>query len=77
MSTIKLKIRNIDITLSNSKWECEDKELLKKLYTYNYTKIKEYSPFPDYSLAELVIKKFRGKIIKVIDPPEFVKDRVY
>jgi len=77
MSTILFKIRDINVKLSNQKWECEDKELLKKLHTYGYRKLKKYSPFPDYSLAELIIKKFGGEILKVIDPPEFVKGRVY
>lgn len=74
---IKLKIRGIEVGLNNEKWKCKDKDLEDLLSMYTYDEIDGYSPFPDLDLAKIVRKKLGGKITKIINPPKFVKGRIY
>lgn len=74
---IVLNLKGIEVKLNKEKWQCEDKDLKDLLSIYNYDSLEIYSPFQDLALAKLVIKKFGGKIVKIINPPKFVKDRIY
>ena len=74
---ITMKIRKTEAKLENEEWACEDKGLKAMLDSYNYESLEFYAPFPDLALAELVIKEMGGRIIKIINKPEFVKGRVY
>jgi hypothetical protein len=74
---ITIKLFGVEANLENEKWTCKDKTIKKMLKTFNYESLKYYAPFKDLALAELVVKEFKGEIIKVTDEPEFVDGRIY
>lgn len=74
---IILDIKGIEVKLNNEKWECKDKDIERLLSYYTYRDIEGYTPFPDLTLAKIVAKILGGKIVKIINPPKFVKDRIY
>jgi len=77
---IKLIImKNTKAEVKNGKWKCPKNETLQDCLNLRYTldSINFYTPFHDYDLAKIAIKEWGGKIVKIINPPKFVKDRVY
>ena len=74
---ITIKILGTTATLDKGTWKCESKELNKLLNLYAPELLENYSPFEDLSVAELVVEKYKGKIIKITGAPKTVKGRIY
>lgn len=74
---VTIKVEGVIATLKNEKWECKDRIMKSILETFSYEDIKGYSPFPDLTLAEMVVKELKGMIIKITDTPKPVEGRVY
>ena len=66
------------VEIEDGKWKCEKDKQFQNVLNLRYTPdILFYSRFYDYDLAELAIKEWGGRIVKIINPPKFVKDKVY
>ena len=74
---ITIEIEGVKATLENERWECKDEIMKSILNTFSYEDIEYYSPWLDLTLAEMVVKELKGKIIEITDRPEFEKDRIY
>ena len=74
---VTIMVEGVIAKLRNEKWECKDRVMKSILETFSYEDIEGYSPFPDLTLAKIVIKELRGRIIKITERPKFVKDRIY
>jgi len=75
--SVVIKVRDEIAAIKDGEWQAKDEMLLMLLSTFGHEDIEGYSPFPDYTVAEMATEAIGGEIIKVIDPPRFVKDRVY
>ena len=65
-------------TIKNGTWSSRDAIFRQILATrYNLMRFINYTPWPDYTLAEMACKVLGGKIVKATDPPEYVEGRVY
>lgn len=80
--TIRLTKATI-ATLEHGEWETPPGPigdiLQKRLDNFSIDDIDSvnYTPWPDYTLAQMAVKALGGKIIKATDPPEYVAGRVY
>lgn len=74
---VTIKVEGVIATLRNGKWKCKDRVMKSILETFSYEDIEYYSPFLDLTLAEMVVKELKGKIIKITDKPKFIKGRIY
>jgi len=74
---ITIMIEGVRATLRNEKWKCQDRIMKSILDTFSYEDIEYYSPWLDLTLAEMVVKELKGKIIEITDRPEFIKGRIY
>jgi len=74
---ITVIIMEVKATLENEKWKCKDRIMKSILDTFSYEDIEYYSPWLDLTLAEMVVKELKGKIIEISDRPKFEKDRIY
>jgi len=67
-----------EVEIENGKWRCKESRQFQDMLNLQYTPDKIfYSIFYDYDLAEMAIKDWGGKILEVINPPKYVKGRVY
>lgn len=64
-------------SISNLTWQSSSKQLLRMVRIFKDFLIIGYTPWPDYTLAQMAVKALGGKIIKATDPPEYVAGRVY
>jgi len=74
---ITIRIAEVEATLENGKWKCKDRIIKSILDTFSYEDLEYYAPIPDLALAELVVKKIGGKIIRITNIPKFKEGRVY
>ena len=75
---VKIKAFGKTASIDGGIWKSEDqgfRDLL--LADYDFETITGYTPWPDYTLAEMACKVLGGKIVKATDPPEYVEGRVY
>lgn len=78
---VKIKIKGIQASINNFKWECENKELedLLNIITSDSTLNSLSIAEPDHAEAERIIEKFNGEIIEKIENPRWKRlpGRIY
>jgi len=74
---VTIKVDGITASITNEVWKSEDAELLHAVSVFANHLIIGYTPWPDYTLAEMAVEALGGRIIKATDPPEYVEGRVY
>jgi len=66
-----------EATILLNRWVASDKRLRRLITLFSDRLLVNYTPWPDYTLAEMACKALGGKIISATDPPEYVEGRVY
>jgi hypothetical protein len=75
---VTIQIEDEIATISLGKWSSEDPAFAYVLSIFSPRVLHEiYTPWPDYTLAEMACKALGGKIIEATDPPEYVEGRIY
>lgn len=72
-----VNIRGFVAKVNNGKWDSDEIGISDTLSIFDIDMIRIYTPWPDYTLAEMACKALGGKIISATDPPEYVEGRVY
>ena len=75
--SVKIAVLNETAEVKNGVWSCNDGYLLGLVSETDIDSIIGYTPWPDYTLAEMACKALGGKIVGATDPPEYVEGRVY
>jgi hypothetical protein len=64
-------------TIKAGVWNSANSNLAEILSIFTPLDIETYTPWPDYTLAQMAAEALGGKIIEATDPPEYVEGRVY
>lgn len=75
---VTIQIDDETASISIGKWGSGDSALADLLSIFSYESLQEfYTPWPDYTLAEMACKALGGKIIEATDPPGYTEGRIY
>ena len=75
---VTIKLHGIEAVVEDLRWKCENVLLRRLLETIPLERRRDlYTPWPDYTIAQMAAKALGGKIIEATDPPEYVAGRVY
>lgn len=75
--SVKIQVLNKTAIVNLGSWKSDDNYLQDALSEHTLETIVGYTPWPDYTLAEMACEALGGKIIEATDPPEYVEGRVY
>lgn len=74
---VMIQVRDFIATIDQGIWQSPDDGFVEVVEIFTFDRIENYTPWPDYTLAEMAAKALGGKIIEATDPPKFVAGRVY
>lgn len=75
--SVTIQINNIIARINKGRWFSTTVGMVRVLSIYNRKRVTEYTPWPDYTIAQMAAKALGGEIIKATNPPEYVAGRVY
>ena len=75
---VKIKLANgLSASILNGIWTSEIASFKKLLRFFDYSIIENYTPWSDYTIAQMAANALGGKITKATNRPKYVKGRVY
>lgn len=75
--SVTIAIEGHIAVVKNGKWRASDKGFAVIVRLYTEKRIGGYTPWSDYTLAQMAATALGGKIIKATNPPTYIAGRVY